>query len=420
MSSEIKICGRCGRALPLENYRLKKSGSAKMYYSNICRECEKAYSYEYGERKRAKNRIVLNPDVEIRFQRKFKEIEKQRILDVAHTGIPLIGTDEVFVKLMDYKDAYLSNYGRCISVARNGKYYLLKGNHSGINYSYTLKRIIFENGVWKERSEHCYVAQLVIDNFMHNHDKEHNVYIWHAGYDQDDFYYKNLYPLNEQQYYAVRKYYRENGVDPEEVILNIMNDFKYQHEDYREKDYKPTICGVGYAGCADADRDSRCYKVWRDMIYRCYGDKAPEGYEDCTVSEEWLSYANFRVWYKAHYYSIPDVQMDIDKDLLIHGNRVYSAATCCIVPHFINCLVVYNKSNCGDLPAGVYYDNYKKKFRAESNFMGKQKKLGDYRTADEATHAYKIYKEKLLKDMAVKNSKYLPYNVFRALVEWEV
>ena len=54
--------------------------------------------------------------------------------------IPL-ATDEIFVKLMDYKDAWLSNYGRVIRFS-DGKYNLLQGNYD--NYGalrYSLKKI---------------------------------------------------------------------------------------------------------------------------------------------------------------------------------------------------------------------------------------------------------------------------------------
>ena len=61
-----------------------------------------------------------------------------------------------------------------------------------------------------------------------NPDKEHNTYTWHAGFNKEDYYYKNLYPVNQNQYYAIHKYWKENGFETEEDILNIINDFRFK------------------------------------------------------------------------------------------------------------------------------------------------------------------------------------------------
>lgn len=61
-------------------------------------------------------------------QRHYKDIKLERILDISRLNIILLGTDEIFVKLMDYKNAWLSNYGRVIRYS-SGKYNLPQGSY---------------------------------------------------------------------------------------------------------------------------------------------------------------------------------------------------------------------------------------------------------------------------------------------------
>ena len=60
-------------------------------------------------------------------QRQYKKINQDRILRKKISGIDFCAKDEKFVRLMYYKDAWISNYGRCI-VYENGEYRLLRGS----------------------------------------------------------------------------------------------------------------------------------------------------------------------------------------------------------------------------------------------------------------------------------------------------
>ena len=76
--------------------------------------------------------------------------------------------------------------------------------------------------------------------------------------------------------------------------------------------------------------------------------------------------------------------LDLDKDILFKGNKVYSPETCCFVPHAVNTLFLNGKKNRGDFPLGVHFDKSKGKYRAEMSFMGRQIKLGTFDTAESA------------------------------------
>ena len=56
--------------------------------------------------------------------------------------------------------------------------------------------------------------------------------------------------------------------------------------------------------------------------------------------------------------------LDLDKDILFKGNKVYSPETVALVPHAINTLFINRKDGRGDFPIGVYCEKDKKRFRA--------------------------------------------------------
>lgn len=364
---------------------------------------------------------MFSDNVEMLIQRKYKNINKERILDISAKDIVPIGTDEVFVKLMDYKNAWLSNYGRVIRFSE-GKYNLLQGSYD--NYGalhYTLPKNIFFDGKWRYKNVRVYAAKAVVEEFIVNPDKANDVYIWHKGHDKQDNYYKNLYPLNQEQYRVVKKNYKETGDDSEEIILKIINDIRYMPENWSKNCMELIMCGMGYRGSDDVDCKCESYLRWHDMINRCYNEKFHERqpqYKGCTVCEEWLNYSNFKVWYNQN--KIKGMSLDLDKDILFKGNKEYSPATVAFVPHEINTLFINGKKGRGDFPVGVYFDKEKNKYRAQMAFMGKTIRLGRFDDIESAFARYKEYKEDFIKDMAEQYKDEIPDKVYQAMMNWVV
>ena len=413
-----KICNKCGSILPIEKFRLVRGQFHNPYYLEQCKECEYKYQRAYLEEK---NKIKFSDGLEILIERQYKDFKHERILDISDTNIIPLGTDEIFVKLMDYKDAWLSNYGRVIRYS-SGKYNLLQGSYdSNGALRYTLKKNVFFDGKWIYRSVHFYAAKAVIEEFIVNTDKVNNVYIWHSGNDKQDYYYKNLYPLNQKQYMAVRNHFNKTGDDSEEFIIKVMNDIKYKPDNWSKRAMEPTMCGIGYRGLEGVDCTAESYLKWHDMIHRCYNIKFHERqpqYKGCIVCVEWLDYSNFKIWYDQH--KIYGMALDLDKDILFKGNKVYSPETCCFVPHAINTLFLNCKKNRGDLPLGVHFDKSKGKYRAEMSFMGEPIKLGTFDTAESAFARYKEYKEDFIQDMAEQYRDEIPNKVYEAMLEWKI
>lgn len=416
-NNETKICKKCGRELPLSKFRLVQGKYYNPYYLGQCKECEYLYQRGYLEEK---NKIEYVDNLEHLVEIQYKNIIPERILDIDSLDILPIGTDEIFVKLMDYKDAWLSNYGRVIRYNGN-KYILLQGKYDSYGIlSYSLSKSVFMDGKWTYKRETVYAPKMVVEQFIVNPDKANNKYIWHGGYNKGDNYYRNLYPLNQEQYRIVKNHFNKTGDDSEQFILNVINDMRFKPDNWTGKSMIPRVAGVGYWGCDDVNCNAESYLRWRDMLQRCYNEKLHERYHQyigCKVCEEWKNYSNFKVWWDEHK---PDLNTDLDKDILFKENKIYSPETCAFVPHEINTLFVNGKGRRGDLPLGVYFDTDKSKYRANMSFMGRSIKLGAFETPEDAFARYKEYKEDFIKDIAEQYKEKIPQKVYYAMLNWKV
>lgn len=65
---ETKVCTKCGRELPIENFYTNKS--LKGGHENCCKECKSAYSREWARRRAAKKKEIENERIE--FEKKYK------------------------------------------------------------------------------------------------------------------------------------------------------------------------------------------------------------------------------------------------------------------------------------------------------------------------------------------------------------
>jgi len=102
---------------------------------------------------------------------------------------------------------------------------------------------------------------------------------------------------------------------------------------------------------SDDGKVIKSYKCWSHMLERCYSAKKQLKYPTyigCTVCDKWLIFSNFKEWYDTNYKE----EFELDKDILVEGNKVYSPDTCCFVPKNINSLIHKNKKDT-TLPTGV-------------------------------------------------------------------
>lgn len=133
------------------------------------------------------------------------------------------------------------------------------------------------------------------------------------------------------------------------------------------------------------------YHTWKRMLERCYSVKRHEKhptYKGCSVCDEWLSFISFRSWMIKQDWE----GKELDKDLLTHGNKVYSPANCMFVSNAINKLFTDSKAKRGDYVQGVCFDKHSNNFKAQCSVNGKTRHLGVYKTEAEAREAYIKFK----------------------------
>lgn len=142
------------------------------------------------------------------------------------------------------------------------------------------------------------------------------------------------------------------------------------------------------------------YSKWKDMIKRCYNkkylDKQPT-YNECYVCDEWLSFSNFRKWMESKEWE----GKQLDKDILIEGNKVYSPDSCVFIDAKINTLL-NNKNKKNKYGKGVYLHRKSGMFAAELSESGVRRHLGYFDCAKKAEAKYIEEKSNFIRSNAVQ------------------
>lgn len=143
------------------------------------------------------------------------------------------------------------------------------------------------------------------------------------------------------------------------------------------------------------------YQTWTSMLQRCYSAKLQERnptYIGCTVSEEWKRFSNFRGWMVAQDWE----GMQLDKDLLLEGNKGYSEETCVFVTKAVNMFTVERGNDRGEWLIGVYWHKGTSKFisRCSNPFTKKREHLGLFVNELEAHQEWLKRKLELAKELA--------------------
>ena len=191
------------------------------------------------------------------------------------------------------------------------------------------------------------------------------------------------------------------------------------------------VHGIGFKGMDypsyDGEKMLKEYSLWKGMLLRCtnkYWIKKPT-YENVTCSENFKSYTFFYEWCnkqvgfknvdeKGNYWQL-------DKDLLIKGNKIYSENVCVFVPQKLNLLLIKYDAKRGDYPIGVSWEEKRGKFQTscQDNY-GVARNLGRYYTVEESFQAYKTFKEMTIKQAANDYREVLDVRVYQALMQYTV
>ena len=145
------------------------------------------------------------------------------------------------------------------------------------------------------------------------------------------------------------------------------------------------------------------------MIKRVYApdtEQVAKDYAGTSVAPDWLDFQNFAEWF----YEQPFCKergYQLDKDLILPGNKVYQGTLCSLIPRELNSFISAdnrrNKHGCG-----VGFVGLTGRFFATIALRGCKEYLGTFDTKEEATLAYRrarpIYMNRLV-DLLITEGK---------------
>lgn len=219
-------------------------------------------------------------------------------------------------------------------------------------------------------------------------------------------------------------------VGSKKVLVEFNDKYKYQYwtsygNFQRGQLTNPYECrgkdGLGFIGVGEYNsKDHKvAYAKWKSMIDRCTRfRKSSASYVDCEICEGLENFQNFAKWYYENEYQCNE-PLCIDKDILTHGNKIYSPDTCILVPQRINLLFIKEYARRGDLPIGVIkhgngysvhcsLDNHTKNY------------IGFYYDPILAFAAYKEAKEKYIKEVADSYKNIIPQKIYEAVINYRI
>ena len=147
-------------------------------------------------------------------------------------------------------------------------------------------------------------------------------------------------------------------------------------------------------------KNIKSYTTWRDMLKRCYSEEyhsKHQSYIGCYVCEEWKYYTNFKKWYDNNYphdLASTGIIFNLDKDLLVDGNKKYGPDTCVFLPQKINRFLSTKYKNNSSGMVGVVFHKATNKFLAQANSFvtGKQIHLGLFTNKETAKESYDYFR----------------------------
>jgi hypothetical protein len=214
-----------------------------------------------------------------------------------------------------------------------------------------------------------------------------------------------------------------------DIKIEFQDDYKVQrnttYDNFKigkiKNPYDKTVSDIGFFGEGKFTTyiDSKYavnYRVWTDMLQRCYSDKhrlKHLAYADCIVCDEWLNFQNFALWYENNYYEVDNERLHIDKDVLYKNNTIYAPERCLFVPQRINMIFMKKiKIVDPDLPNTIRRctNGFK------SSYNGKA--LGVYKTLDDAIKAHDTKQIEHIKQVAEEYKSKIPEKVYQSLINY--
>lgn len=118
-------------------------------------------------------------------------------------------------------------------------------------------------------------------------------------------------------------------------------------------------------------------------------------YVGCYMSDNFEDFQYFADWHTSQVGYNCD-NYDLDKDLLIEGNKEYSEKYCVLIPKSLNVFLTDKKMVTGKSPIGYYWNTDHLKYRAKVSCPERgEVGLGYFDRKEDAFEAYKFAKESI-------------------------
>lgn len=178
--------------------------------------------------------------------------------------------------------------------------------------------------------------------------------------------------------------------------------------------------GIGYVGIGKypASHTNEAYPFWVNLWSRLGKVEYTRNicYVDCSVQPEWESLQNFSDWYFSSEFK--DSKWQLDKDILVPGNRKYGPETCVIVPPEVNRFFILRNNKSG-LPMGVS-EQHSGGYQSAIHYNKNSVALGTYETPEEAHDQFCIAKNKVGKILCEKWDGLLDPRVLDILSDYKL
>lgn len=348
----------------------------------------------------------MNTEIKMQYilneQEELTEIPKEQCRPVEYPiNYKLKNAFEVFVRVEDTENYWISNYGRTVNNLNHKDKNTFYAHKEG-KCHLTIYEIDKKDGSrWKRDTT---PEDLVADTFLVSY--RGRCKIWHKDGDYTNNWYKNLLYVNENDY-------RDLKVG--KVTWKELN-LEQEYIEYENK--AGAQARKAYEGIK-----TRCgYTADKDNVRSCY-DKS-------TMWQEWLDNPKeFIKWYLEHYYECNGEEIDVDKDLFGDGSGMYHEDFCCLLPKGLNTLLANSKKHYKEgqtpdntLPLGVRYNGKSGKYYAEIQFTGIEKAitLSEWDTPEEAFAEYKIMKQADILLVVARYKEHIPDYIYDRFLKVEV
>ena len=224
----------------------------------------------------------------------------------------------------------------------------------------------------------------------------------------------------------------------QDITVEFQDEFKYRSEHnsygnfvkgtirnpYKKFLYNRGYLGVGQYSPTTNKKSTKAYDAWTKMFVRSYKEQWHQyepAYTDCEVDKRWWNFQVFAEWFYNNYHEIPNTSIQVDKDWIVPGNKIYSPETCELVPSIINsCILTHDKKiNANqDIPIGIQITT-NGKYKPRVSQYGKRIDCGTYKKIEDAMHIYFDTKIKYIEELADKYRLYISNRLYDAMCHYK-